>query len=131
MSVGFHQEKIIDGVLSYRKRPQDGWTAMTSQELTEKIDTLLYALQKESVRIEEDLRKTHTEELVNAKKLILAEERKRIVSIIETEEELVGSPPAEWKPAEWKAFVRMDRVDLCRLVVRATKESIKEKVTHV
>jgi hypothetical protein len=127
MGVLFYQEKIINGVLSYRRQPQDGWTPMTAQELTEKIDTLLAAFLKESENIEKDLRKIQTDEIMNAKKAILVEEHKRIDAILDQADLLQDAPD----PYTVSWLESVPRVVLCRIVAREVTRWIKEKVMYV
>jgi len=47
----FYQEKVINGVLSYRSDPDGNWTPFTQEELTNTIEALTEELGKLSFRL--------------------------------------------------------------------------------
>jgi len=110
-ATAFHQEKVVNGVLSYRKNPKDGWAPFTSEELTEKIDTILWSFQKESADTTQERDKAITS-AINT-------ERDRILSIVDAEPE-PGTP----LPEEQKIIEGIPRIELGNLIVRAVKKSL-------
>jgi len=111
----FHQEKIVNGILSYRKNPKDAWTPYTGEELTGKINTIAEASQLELA----DTTRDNTSAVTTA----INNEKARILAIVDAEPE-PGTP----LPEELKIIDTIPRVELGNLIVRATKKSIRQAI---
>ena len=118
----FLQEKIIDGILSYRHTPTASWQPYTSEKLSEKYQEL-QEQQTGAVSLKEMAREVEAAVKV-AVAAAIVETSKKILAVITTEDELSEEPPLEVK----QAFEGMDRIALARVVVKVTKNAIKEKV---
>jgi hypothetical protein len=111
----FHQEKIVNGILSYRKNPKDAWTPYTGEELTGKINTIAEASQLELA----DTTRDNTSAVTTA----INNEKARILAIVDAEPE-PGTP----LPEELKIIDTIPKVELGNLIVRATKKSIRQAI---
>lgn len=136
----FFQERVVDGVLKYRDSPAKPWVEYTKQELTERLEVIqksaavteletlreqvadLLTQQKQLNRQLLSFQNTELPKAVeDATKKLMA----NVLAIIDTEEELSGSPTE----SERQQLRSLDPVDLARVVVRTTKKSIRERIT--
>lgn len=123
-TTAFFQERILNGVLSHRISPRAPWVAYTAEELSNRIETIQAEAQREVSASIKEVTQEYDKKIKAMKVTLATDERKRITDIIETEDELSDELPSDKR----QLLEQMDRVTLCRVVVKATKKAIKEKV---